>query len=415
MKFLLESNPAFLILPIDSGEYIFYNSLQHRASRLSELEMIVLDHYYKYQNKEFILSKIHENHREAVSEALLRIDKHKLLVCEELASEDYLLPEFPSSYYLHLTYRCNLSCSYCYNKNVRASVQKILSFEEWKVIIDKIAPYANNITLTGGEFFLYPYLLELLQYMKAAYPHIILSGISNGIHDFKKEGLRDVFELLSSISFSCDSIREEGGRKGFNPEIYKENILWLKNNYPNIKINIATTLTSKNAEEVEGIESFCNSTGCGLAKAILIPGEVTEIDLMPVFNEELYNNDFAQTTIPHLKPAAFCCGAGKSVCSIDPIGNVYPCQSLHFDEFRIGNLLNDSMADMPYIGKKGHILKSVNDYPSCSKCKVKYICGGGCHATGYRLYDKQLRPNHLTCYYNYINSIRQLRSLNNRL
>ena len=56
MDFILESNPAFLILPINSTEFVFYNSLQHRASRLSYLEMRILDMYYIYQDKDYILS-----------------------------------------------------------------------------------------------------------------------------------------------------------------------------------------------------------------------------------------------------------------------------------------------------------------------------------------------------------------------
>lgn len=43
------------------------------------------------------------------------------------------------------------------------------------------------------------------------------------------------------------------------------------------------------------------------------------------------------------------------------------------------------------------------------------ICGGGCPATAYNLYDGKIDRNHLTCYMDYTNSIRKLKSLDNRL
>lgn len=81
----------------------------------------------------------------------------------------------------------------------------------------------------------------------------------------------------------------------------------------------------------------------------------------------------------------------------------------------MGNMLSDSIKDIPYFGKEGYILKTVNEFHTCSKCKVKYICGGGCPATAYKFYGEKIGPNHLTCRLNYINSINKLKSLNNRL
>lgn len=115
MDFLLETNPAFLIIPINTTEFVFYNSLQHRASRLSYLEMRILDMYYTYQDKDYILSQFNEDKKETLAEALRAIDNHKLLLCEDIHDADSYQPVFPSSYYLHLTYKCNLKCTYCYN------------------------------------------------------------------------------------------------------------------------------------------------------------------------------------------------------------------------------------------------------------------------------------------------------------
>lgn len=417
MQFLVESNPAFLIIKNTENQFVFYNSLQHRASRLNYLEMAILDMYYTYQDKNFILSQFPQDKKNLLLNALNAIDNHKLLLCEDIQDTDSFLPIFPTSYYLHLTYSCNLNCSYCYNKNIRKKNKSTLSLSEWKIIIDKIAPYAKIITLTGGEFFLYPYLIGLLKLLKSKCPDITISAISNGMHDFKKGNLAKAFEYLSSISFSCDSISREGERKGFNPSLYKDNIQWVKTNFPNVKVTVASTLTNSNSKDIQETYSFCNSIHCDFSKAILIPENATEVSMMPSIEHQI---QAAQTTesgnhISQLKPAAFRCGAGKSVCSIDPMGYIYPCQSLHYKEFLIGNMLHDAIKDLPYFGKEGFILNTVNDFAMCSKCKVKYICGGGCPATAYKFYHGKIGPNHLTCRINYLNSVDKLKSLNNRL
>ena len=54
----------------------------------------------------------------------------------------------PLRYTLELTYRCNLSCSYCYVGKIKNFPE--LSTEEWFKIIDQIPPL-RLITLVGGE------------------------------------------------------------------------------------------------------------------------------------------------------------------------------------------------------------------------------------------------------------------------
>lgn len=417
MKFLLTSNPAFFILPCGNNEYVFYNSLQHRASSLNQIEMGILDLYYTYQDKDYIINMFDNDKKPLIKNALNKIDSHKLLLCEDIKDSYSTKALFPSSYYLHLTYKCNLRCTYCYNKSIRENQQSIMSLQEWKTIIDKIAPYAKSITLTGGEFFLYPNLIELLQYIKQTCPQVIISGISNGMHDFAQGNLSKAFEYISAISLSCDSISKEGERRGFKPELYRHNILWIKQHYPNVQVSLASTVTSSNLHDIHDISTFCQANHCNLSRTILIPGNSAEVELMPSIEEhiKLSSNDPQLNKITQLQSASFHCGAGKSICSIDPYGNAYPCQSLHYNEFLMGNILTDNIDDLRYFGKEGSVLKSVNDFAICSKCKVKYICGGGCPATGYRFYGGKIKPNHLLCRLNYINSIEQLKSLDNRI
>lgn len=43
----------------------------------------------------------------------------------------------------------------------------------------------------------------------------------------------------------------------------------------------------------------------------------------------------------------------------------------------------------------------VDEIPECVKCKVKYICGGGCFASAYEMRGNKLGHNKWLCPYNY--------------
>ena len=112
-----------------------------------------------------------------------------------------------------------------------------------------------------------------------------------------------------------------------------------------------------------------------------------------------------------LNAPCFSCGAGKSICSIAPNGDVYPCQSLHYPEFNMGNILKVSIEEL---NRKIGLI-TVDQISVCSRCNVKFICGGGCPATGYSMYGHRLDRNHLTCALNRHNAIEKLKMLDNRI
>ncbi len=72
----------------------------------------------------------------------------------------------------------------------------------------------------------------------------------------------------------------------------------------------------------------------------------------------------------------FYCGAGNSVISIDPSGNISPCprftgmESFKIGELNCGGIINDR--------KENFQTKSVKNRPDCDNCWVKNICSGGC-------------------------------------
>jgi radical SAM protein with 4Fe4S-binding SPASM domain len=88
------------------------------------------------------------------------------------------------------------------------------------------------------------------------------------------------------------------------------------------------------------------------------------------------------------------CEAGCSVVSVAADGNVYPCAGLHEDEFCAGNIREQPLEN---IWRESEVLTqfksfSVLNIPECKDCKLKFICGGGCHVDRYYAYERLDAP-----------------------
>lgn len=403
----LSYNPNYLIIEINEREYLFYNSIRHFGCRISKLELLLLNVLYKYEDIDYIVSKVPIEEQEKTKEALQRISNSQILSIIPLTNENYNKSGNAELriFYIHLTYRCNLDCSYCYNKSIRKNNKKEIPLSEWKGIIDKIAPYASLIVLTGGECFLYKDILPLLIYIKEKVPKSTLSCISNCMHDFSHGSINEALNYLDDITFSCDSMNEEGERIGFNPEIFRRNIEYIRVNFPQIKINISKTNTIGNVKDIVEIKRFRPFTGCGFTNVVLNPGKYSDIEIMPTITDFFESDSNLSGLLPEksyscLRGKKTRCGAAKNTCSIDPIGNVYPCQSLHFEEFLMGNLLQQEIKELRYQDDE-ECIPCVDEIPECTKCKVKYVCGGGCFASAYELRGNKLGHNKWLCPYNY--------------
>ena len=70
----------------------------------------------------------------------------------------------------------------------------------------------------------------------------------------------------------------------------------------------------------------------------------------------------------------FFCGAGRSFAAVSPLGDIFPCHRfVGMDRFKIGSVFSDNLAVAAY---QKSPLRFVD---TCSKCVVKYVCGGGCY------------------------------------
>jgi MoaA/NifB/PqqE/SkfB family radical SAM enzyme len=94
--------------------------------------------------------------------------------------------DFPSSISLTLTNRCNLRCEMCgqwskqgYMRQRTASLEQEMSLVDWKRLVDELADHSiSSVLLRGGEPFLFPGIIELLNYIHSK--GIFISIDTNG-------------------------------------------------------------------------------------------------------------------------------------------------------------------------------------------------------------------------------------------
>ena len=89
-----------------------------------------------------------------------------LLPLEQRRADGTALP--PRFVTLKPTLRCNLRCEFCRfvaNGDVFGK-RDWLEIDDWRRVIDEVAPYRPYICLTGGEPTLYPHLPELIAHIK---------------------------------------------------------------------------------------------------------------------------------------------------------------------------------------------------------------------------------------------------------
>jgi len=105
------------------------------------------------------------------------------------------------------TYRCNLECKMCFQRNDEGAVRWALQDQEfspdqWKLIIDRVAQFAPTILWIGGEVLIYPRIVELLAYSKRKGLKVLI--VTNGFF------LANVAEKLVEIGVDLVTVSIDG-------------------------------------------------------------------------------------------------------------------------------------------------------------------------------------------------------------
>ncbi|HHT9105062.1 MAG TPA: radical SAM protein [Candidatus Wujingus californicus] len=298
-----------------------------------------------------------------------------------------------STLYLVLTNACNSRCLYCFRER-----NNTISIIDKKLLKNVILSYKNiavdtpSIVYTGGEPCLHPDLREIARFAHE-------NGIKNTLQTnglLVNEDNASLFaRIFDKIQISFDSTQEElndwlRGKKGHFKAV--SHAVELFQRY-DVKVKLAATITKKNFNDIFNIRKKFPGVDFQYTPMLQIGRgkKVSDLSFSPIEFLKVIDNfscemdAFYPKFIPEFGKKNTLCGAGTSVLSVDPDGDVFPCQMLHHPDFRCGNIKNDSLESIYYSSQTIEKFRkfSVDMLDECRECDIRYVCGGGCIANGF--------------------------------
>jgi radical SAM protein with 4Fe4S-binding SPASM domain len=431
--------------------HVYFDPYNFSWIKVNDNGRVLMEMFREYMAVDEITEEISHTFgvRSADAEEAIRRFGDRLVAAKFLHRNEYCESKrhsfgavsFPGDVYVHLTNKCNLKCPYCYNKTDRQTKIKLekaglvsptMSTVEFKELIGKLVYHGvDRILFTGGEPLLRDDALELVKFARSlsdakkqsGEQAVVLEMLTNAtrINDSTAE---EMCRYLDRVTISLDGHErhlheDQRGAHTFVPTIRGIRQLAQKKKELDSKlplITIVPALTDKNIGFMRDMYEFClDDLGANnLAPLLFQAGDHQELSIMRIPKLDIYLEAQEQTDryleerriargmVPAKKRIVSPrnqCGVGNGEISVDPGGFVYPCQSLHFDEFICGNVRE---TDIKTIFDQSAVMQrtrgtTVDRLAVCSHCDVKHLCSGGCRATAYNIYREFDRHNELYC------------------
>ncbi|MCP4436930.1 MAG: mycofactocin radical SAM maturase [Actinomycetia bacterium] len=298
-----------------------------------------------------------------------------------------------------LTWACNLACVHCLSSSGRRDPRE-LSTEECFAVIDELqALKVFYVNLGGGEPMLRPDFLDILDYAVAHDVGVKFS--TNGTYIDGEAARRfaemDYLDIQVSIDGADavvnDSVRGEGS---FAAALDAMGRLAGADFGP-FKVSIVAT--RHNIDQLDAFKAIADDHGAQLRVTRLRPsgrGADSWDELHPTQAQQrqLYHwlldrpdvltgdSFFHLSALGESLPGLNLCGAGRVVCLIDPVGDVYACPFVIHDEFLAGNVRDEG--GFTKVWRSSDLFTTLRepDNPgACVSCGSYDACQGGCMAS----------------------------------
>jgi mycofactocin biosynthetic radical S-adenosylmethionine protein MftC len=297
-----------------------------------------------------------------------------------------------------LTYACNLACIHCLSSSGRRDPGE-LSTAEAKAVVNELAKLqVFYVNIGGGEPTIRPDFFEIIDYCVASGVGVKFS--TNGSRIDEAAAKRLAGSDYVDIQISLDGANRETNDAVRGDGSWDMAIRAMDNlkaaNFGQFKISVV--MTRHNVSQLDDFEALAAYYGAELRLTRLRPagrGADTWDQLHPTNAQqrELYNwiitrpNVLTGDSFFHLSalgeslPGLNLCGAGRIVCLIDPVGEVYACPFVIHDEFRAGSVRDEG--GFAKVWKQSDLFLSLREPSSpgaCGSCGSYDACQGGCMA-----------------------------------
>lgn len=301
-----------------------------------------------------------------------------------------------------LTYACNLACVHCLSSSGKRDPRE-LSTEQCKAIIDELHKMqVFYVNIGGGEPTVRSDFWELVDYATANQVGVKFS--TNGVRINEEVAERLAASDYVDVQISIDGATAEVNDAVRGPGSFDMACRALENlnnaGFRDAKISVV--VTRENVGQLDEFKALADKYNATLRITRLRPsGRGADVwdDLHPLPEQQrdLYNwlvehgeNVLTGDSFFHLSafgegqgslPGLNLCGAGRVVCLIDPIGDVYACPFAIHEEFLAGNIVDDGGFES--VWQESELFRSLREPQSagaCASCNYFDSCRGGCMA-----------------------------------
>lgn len=298
-----------------------------------------------------------------------------------------------------LTYACNLSCVHCLSSSGRRDPRE-LSTEQCKSVIDELERMqVFYVNVGGGEPTIRSDFWELIDYATAH--HVGVKFSTNGVRITP-----DVATKLAASDYVDVQISLDGATAEVNDAIRGSGSFAMATRalenlstagFTDAKISVV--MTRHNVDQLDEFKALADHYGATLRITRLRPSgrgadvwdrlhptadqQRTLYDWLVAHGDRVLTGDsfFHLSAYGQTLPGLNLCGAGRVVCLIDPVGDVYACPFAIHEQFLAGNVLRDG--GFGTVWRESELfceLRTPTTGGACAKCSHFDSCRGGCMA-----------------------------------
>jgi mycofactocin biosynthetic radical S-adenosylmethionine protein MftC len=298
-----------------------------------------------------------------------------------------------------LTYACNLACIHCLSSSGRRDPRELTTDECFGVIDELQAMQVFYVNMGGGEPTVRRDFWEILDYATAHDVGVKFS--TNGSRITAERAARLAASDYVDVQISLDGASAEVNDAIRGPGSFATAVAAMERlaeaGMRNFKVSVVVTRT--NVDQLDEFEALADRLGAQLRLTRLRPsgrgadvwGELhpTAAQQRQLYDWILPRGDKVLTGDSFFHLAAYgqplpglnLCGAGRVVCLIDPIGDVYACPFAIHDAFRAGNIR--APGGFTAIWRTSELFQDLRRPQSggaCASCSHFDTCRGGCMA-----------------------------------
>jgi mycofactocin radical SAM maturase len=298
-----------------------------------------------------------------------------------------------------LTYACNLSCVHCLSSSGRRDPRELTTAECLAVVDELQRMQVFYVNIGGGEPTVRPDFWQIVDHATASRVGVKFS--TNGVRIDAEAAARLATSDYVDVQLSLDGATAEVNDAVRGPGSWATAVRAMEHlaeaGMRGFKISVVAT--RHNLGQLDAFKAMADRYDATLRITRLRPsgrGADSWHDLHPLPEQQraLYDwlvrhgegvltgdSFFHLAAYGDALPGLNLCGAGRVVCLIDPVGDVYACPFAIHDAFLAGNVRAEG--GFARVWRESALfenLRTPQTGGACSSCSAYGTCRGGCMA-----------------------------------